>query len=354
MKQVKLWTLEKGEGFEFTTIPLEVLDTTETENQLENIIVNNPEILMHGLKLIGRQTPTDGGFLDLLGIDEDGALIVFELKKGLMSRDAVAQIIDYASFLDDLDKGTLFKHISDRSGSGGIEKIDFESWYQEQFSGNLDALNDPPKMVLVSLGVDTKTKRMVNYLSKTGVDISLITFYSFKKGDQIFLARQVEVDLHEKESVQKQKYTKNANLESLNKLISTLHAEEIFEKVTGMIRTELNTAYEWPSKSAKSYSFVEKTNEGRPTYRAYLSVYLQKTQSKSVLLAFHARTVELAKDLFISLKEKYPELKTGKWGNENIWLKDGELFMKFKEDFKLLADRINTVRLEKSERQEMN
>jgi hypothetical protein len=352
MIQVKLWALEKGEKDQVNTIPLEVIDKTETENQLENIIVSNPDILMPGLKLIGRQTPTEGGFLDLLGVNEDGTLIVFELKKGLMARDAVAQIIDYASFLDDLDKETLFKHISDRSGNGGIEKIDFESWYEEQFSGNFDALNDPPKMVLVSLGADARTKRMVNYLSKTGVEISLITFYSFKKDNQVFLARQVEVELHEKETVQKQKYTKNANLESLNKLIDSLNAKEIFEKVTDLIRTELSSAYEWPSKSSKSYSFVEKTDEGRPTYRAYLSVYLHRSHPNSVELAFHTRTVELVKDIFISLKAKYKELITGKWGNENIRLKEGKIFEEFKEDFKIIAAQINSERLAKKENPE--
>lgn len=81
----------------------------------------------------------------MIGVDEDGNLIIFELKRGTLARDAIAQVIDYASFLDELDKETLFKHISDRSGYNEVEKIDFENWYQEQFSGNMDALDNPPK-----------------------------------------------------------------------------------------------------------------------------------------------------------------------------------------------------------------
>ena len=57
-------------------------------------------MLMPGLKLVGRQTPTEGGPLDLLGVDEDGRLVVFELKREMLSREAVAQVIDYASYLD--------------------------------------------------------------------------------------------------------------------------------------------------------------------------------------------------------------------------------------------------------------
>ena len=147
------------------------------------------------------------GPLDLLGIDQDGDLIVFELKRGTLTREAVAQIIDYASYLDSLKRETLFKHIADRSGNGGIDKIeDFESWYQEQFSGNLDALDNPTKMVLVGLGVDDRTKRMVTYLFNNGTEILLLIFYAFQKGEQMFLAKQVKVKLPEKETGQKQSY----------------------------------------------------------------------------------------------------------------------------------------------------
>lgn len=187
MIKVKLWLLDKNEKNQLHPVQLEEVGETETEKQLENILVNNPELLMPGLKLIGRQTPTDRGLLDLLGVDEDGNLIVFELKRGTLARDAIAQVIDYASYLNDLDRETLSQHISDRSGQGGIEKIDFKNWYQEQYSGNLESLDNPAKMVLVGLGADDTTRRMVSYLSKTGVDISLITFYAFKKGEEAIL-----------------------------------------------------------------------------------------------------------------------------------------------------------------------
>ena len=73
---------------------------TDTERLLEGTLVNHPDMLDPGLTLVGRQTRTDDGWLDLLGVDEDGRLVVFELKRGTLSRDAVAQVIEYASFLD--------------------------------------------------------------------------------------------------------------------------------------------------------------------------------------------------------------------------------------------------------------
>lgn len=341
MIKVKLWSLEKNDKNQLYPTLLEDVEKTETENQLENIIVNNPDLLLHGLKLVGRQTPTEGGPLDLLGVDEDGNLIVFELKRGVLSREAVAQVIDYASYLDDLENQTLFKHISDRSGHGGIDKVDFENWYQEQFSGNLDALDNPPKMCLVGLGADDKTRRMISYLSKTGVDISLITFYAFKKGEQMFLAKQVEVELQEKEITKKQTYTKESNEENLRMLANRINATKILETVSDLIRSEMVSAYEWPGKTGRSFALVEKTDEGKPTYRVYISVYLDEKRPKSVQLVFQPRAIEVAEEAFDNSMDQYKGLTLDKkYGTCYIWLKDGEQLDKFFEDLKPLINQI--------------
>jgi hypothetical protein len=341
--KVKLWSLNKDDQNQLYPVHLDEVRETETEKQLEDILVRNPDLLMPGLKLIGRQTTTDGGPLDLIGVDEDGNLIIFELKRGTLARDAIAQVIDYASFLDELDKETLFKHISDRSGYNEVEKIDFENWYQEQFSGNMDALDNPPKMVLVGLGADDRTRRMVSFLSKNGVDISLITFHAFKKDEQIFLAKQVEVELQEKEATQKHTYTKKSNEESLKRLAERIHATEILEKLTNIIRKEMGSAYEWPGKTGRSFAYVEKTDEGRPTYRVYLSIYLSENHPNSVQLYFQPRAIDAAKEAFDKLKNNYKELTLDpRYDSLHIWLKKGELLERFCEDLKDLIKQIET------------
>ena len=56
------------------------------------MLVANPDMLMSGLTLVGRQVPVETGFVDLLGIDEDGRLVVFELKREKLTSAAVAQV----------------------------------------------------------------------------------------------------------------------------------------------------------------------------------------------------------------------------------------------------------------------
>ena len=148
----------------------------------------------HPLRLVGRQTPTEGGQLDLLGVDQYGKLVVFELKRGTLSRDAVAQVIDYASDLDAMDPADLAWHISDRSGEHGIEKIaNFQEWYSQDFGG-LEGLR-PLRMFLVGLGSDETTERMVDFLANnSGMDISLLTFHGFVYDGKTLLAKQVRVE----------------------------------------------------------------------------------------------------------------------------------------------------------------
>lgn len=189
MDEVKIWAIE-GSG----AVELESAERTETEKTLEDTLVSNPGLLMPGLTLVGRQTPTQGGPLDLLGVDEDGKLVVFELKRGTLSRDAVAQVIDYTSALTAMGLEGLSSHIATRSGQHGIQKIDdLEEWFSNQFPEQDWNSLLPPRMVLVGLGADDTTSRMVKFLANTEVDISLLTFQGFTLNGQTLLAKQVEV-----------------------------------------------------------------------------------------------------------------------------------------------------------------
>ena len=168
----------------------------QAESLLEETLVANPDLLLPGLKLVGRQTPTAGGPLDLLGVDEDGRLSLFELKRGTLTRDAVAQAIDYAADLEARDPADLADLLSRESGRRGIERIeDFEAWYGQQFGEPESPSLTPLRIFLVGLGADDRAERMVDFLANnSGMDISLITFHSFEYGGRTFLARQVHVE----------------------------------------------------------------------------------------------------------------------------------------------------------------
>ena len=161
-------------------------ERVETEEMLEAVLVENPSMLMRGLTLVGRQFPVETGYADLLGIDEDGRLVVFELKREKLTRDAVAQVLDYGTYLEALPDSELATLITERSGTGGITRIsDFEEWYGSQGGESIK----PVRMVLVGLGIDTSARRMVGYLGNRGIDIEFLTFHGYVHGDSLLLAR---------------------------------------------------------------------------------------------------------------------------------------------------------------------
>ena len=187
---IRIWEIDDSSK---AASPLKATDRMETEDSLEEVLVQNPDVLMPDLTLVGRQTQTESGVLDLLGVDAHGRLVVFELKRERLTREAVAQIIDYCSYLESLPEADLARYIADHSGRSGIDKIDdFEAWYSDRQGGKELRELRPMRMVLVGLGVDTKATRMVEFLTERGVDISLLTFHGYQYEGRTLLARQEE------------------------------------------------------------------------------------------------------------------------------------------------------------------
>ena len=185
--EIGMWEIDEGSE----AVPVQPTDRTTTEEHLEDILAANPHMLMPGLTLVGRQTPTDGGTLDLLGLDSDGRLVVFELKRGTLTRDAVAQVIDYGSYLDALPdlENYVARYVKEYEQQEEIEN--FETWYNERFDDQNTELK-PIRMILVGLGVDDKAQRMVEFLQENGINIHLLTFHGFLHNGKTFLVKQLE------------------------------------------------------------------------------------------------------------------------------------------------------------------
>ncbi len=62
MKRVKLWTIGKRNGSgTWTAVDVTRVENADTESLLESLLTDSPQLLMDGLKLVGRQIPTEGG-----------------------------------------------------------------------------------------------------------------------------------------------------------------------------------------------------------------------------------------------------------------------------------------------------
>jgi len=287
MEEIKLWKIVSDASDKPAAVPVQPIDATSTEKLLEDVLTLSPDLLMPGLHVIGRQTEIPGGALDLLGVDDDGRLVVFELKRGSLTRDAVAQAIDYASYVGSLEPEELCRHINENTGNGGTEPIEeFGEWYQRQFQRSVAEIGRP-RIVLVGLGVDERAKRMVAFLAQCELDISLITFHGFKHGCETLLARQVEVQSPPPPG------TKPRNQAKLDALLAGLGTKENYEAIAAATKQGLGaSASQWPNATGYSFYFPEVSESGGSVNRCYLALYTPEQKKGLVQVYLQPRAME--------------------------------------------------------------
>ena len=333
LDEIKIWAADGAGG----AIPLDLAQRMDSERLLEDTIVNNPDLLIEGLTLVGRQTPTEGGPLDLLGVDEDGRLVVFELKRGTLSREAVAQVIDYASYLQAMPDQELANFISQRSGAHGITKIDdFPEWYEAKSQGQELSALKPVRMVLVGMGVDDTTTRMVRFLAN-GVDIALLTFHGYTYEGKTLLARQVQVEAvpePERTPQRRQRLGRRQRREMLEQHIDQHTAEQpetrdLWNAVLEMFHENLQSPLERPSGGGgdptKHRLRLRMPGRGRSLASIQLGPFGPHPGLVSAI--FRSNAVKLCLDQFIRLRRDVPSYLT--WPRNSHERETGALEIEF-------------------------
>ena len=93
--EIKTWQIVDGKLQSITT-NLKNEGRTEPYD-LEPWIESHAGILGPDIVIIGRQTMSKSGPIDLLGIDKTGNVVIVEIKRDKLPREALAQAIDYVS-----------------------------------------------------------------------------------------------------------------------------------------------------------------------------------------------------------------------------------------------------------------
>jgi endonuclease NucS-like protein len=181
--EIKIWQVV---GNSITPVEDTSYASTGTEEQLEDWIRNCPNILGDDLLVIDRQRHIENvGFLDLLCIDANGTLVLVELKRDRAPREAVAQVLDYASWLSTASPEQI------RRNAEEFLKAPLDEKFSEVFSRELEELNpENHKLLLVAATLDAGAERIISYLArKYSVDINAVFFKytKLKSGEQILV-----------------------------------------------------------------------------------------------------------------------------------------------------------------------
>lgn len=178
--EMRIWKIEDAPR------PL-AFEPMESEAKLEEILVQDITILSPDLFLIGSQVATaHGKFVDLLAIDDEGNIVVIELKKGKSPRDAVAQLLDYGSWAKTLGYEDVEGIFSEKN-----EGKPFGKTYAEIAGADPPMeLGEQPQLLLVASALDPESERIMNFLSEDyGVPINAAFFRCFQDGGSQYLTR---------------------------------------------------------------------------------------------------------------------------------------------------------------------
>lgn len=126
--------------------------------------------------VLGRQVATDHGkYIDILAMDDEGSLIIIELKRDRSPRDIVGQVLDYASWVRTLTT----KDVHDLARRYRDEAL--TQLYRDRFGKSIpETLNASHQMVIVASEVDEATKRIIEYLSEehdVGINASFFNIF---------------------------------------------------------------------------------------------------------------------------------------------------------------------------------
>jgi len=157
-QDVKIWEIQDG------NILKEIKKSKlELEQHLEDWLEKDISVISNDLLVIGRQVQTDfGGFIDLLCLDYNGDIVIVELKRDKTPREAIAQVLDYASWVKDLSNDEITEIANRYLG----EKGPLEKAFKEKFGEELpEIINENHKMLIIASEIDNSTERIIEYLS---------------------------------------------------------------------------------------------------------------------------------------------------------------------------------------------
>ncbi|RLD49734.1 MAG: hypothetical protein DRI94_10530, partial [Bacteroidetes bacterium] len=163
---MKLFTID-NEG-KFVQFKEQEFKEENKEIDLEILLENNPEYFFENSKIliIGRQVTTNlNTFIDLIGIDELGNTVVIELKRDKTPRETLAQLIEYASFIDNLD----YEQLNEIFQNYFREEIGLEEYHQQYYENGASqnvSWNKKSKLVIVAQDISKEIKQTSLYLRK--------------------------------------------------------------------------------------------------------------------------------------------------------------------------------------------
>lgn len=201
--EIKTWQIVDGK---LSPVNTNLKNEGKTEPyDLEPWIASHPAIIGADIAIIGRQVMSKSGSIDLLGIDKSGNLVIIEIKRDKLPREALAQAIDYAS---DTAEWTIDKigEICTAYTKKGLVECVSESFPEV----DVEALNinSTQRIILVGFSVESALERMIEWLSdnfNVNINVVVLSYVKTLSGDELLTKTSIISEELERERVKKKK-----------------------------------------------------------------------------------------------------------------------------------------------------
>ena len=202
--EIKTWQIVKGK---LTVLNSSLPESNRKEKEdLEQWIKSNPEILGDDIAVIGEQIETRSGPLDFLGIDNGGNIVVVELKRDHLPREALAQAIDYASDVASWDIDRLSEICQAFTGEN------LEDFFKQKFRDTPIeelSINQAQRLLLVGFSIEESLNRMIEWLSSqynVGINAIILKYIKTSNGDELLSRTVIIPEEVEREKTNKRKF----------------------------------------------------------------------------------------------------------------------------------------------------
>lgn len=164
-----------------------------SESILEELIIADVSILNAGWLILGQQVRTAyNKYIDLLAVDANGSVIIIELKRNKTPREVVAQALDYASWVVDLDDSKLVDIYEEYCKKRALKVDSLDEAFRQKFGLAFNDVNydGSHQMVIVATELDASSERIINYLNDTAkVPVNAVFFNVFEDNGNQYLSR---------------------------------------------------------------------------------------------------------------------------------------------------------------------
>ncbi len=173
---------------------------------LQRILRDQPEVIEHGLFVVDEEFNSwtgSGRSIDLLGIGEDGRLVVVELKRGNTGEHMELQAIRYAAMAANMTLQQIIDAHSQYLLTRGIDEDAGER--VRSFLAGDDDIEEPqvetarPRILLVSEDFSKEITTSVLWLNEAGLDIRCVRLRAYRHEEEVLIDVDQVIPLPEAE-----------------------------------------------------------------------------------------------------------------------------------------------------------